>query len=358
MRSWSAAALVFALPLFSIAGTGCAGAESEDVESSEDDLTKATLQFIPGAGDALSLKSGTKTLACTERFTGIAGERITCSVTGEKVQVIVKTTGKPVVVRDVNRKRAYYTCTTTGRAGDLPKSLKCTETPLRKRGTGGLSSPFDSSVEGISLPNAHWVGAGTKVLRGMEPRTEAQFAELKSAGIKSVVIFKNPTGNDDVGEEIEAWGLPAADVIHVPFKWKELESFKEPCEQTLEALRFIKAKTKARKKVFFHCTVGEDRTGYLAALYRVIFEDVEGRKAFDEDMCERGYSSGNPQKPGFVSGAVDSSLGPLYRSMAYLVSKGALTEDLDASVCAREPSVPADFMKEPLKCGTSTALVP
>ncbi|MFO0665915.1 MAG: tyrosine-protein phosphatase [Polyangiaceae bacterium] len=357
MRSL-ATAILLSLPLAATTMTGCASADGEEVGEAEDDLTKATLQFQQGAGEALSLKSGTKLLTCTERFSGIAGDRVTCSTTGEKVQVILKKTGKPVVVRDVSRKRAYYTCTTTGRAGSLPKDLKCTETTLRKRGTGGLSSPFDSSVTGISIPNAHWVGEGKSVLRGMEPRTPAQFSELKAAGIKNVVIFKNPTGDDDVGNEIEAWGLPEEDVLHVPFKWKDLDGFKEPCEQTLEALAFIKAKTKAREKVFFHCTVGEDRTGYLAALYRVIFEDLDARKAFDEDMCEHGYGSGNPQKPGFVTGALDDGLGPLYRSMAYLVSKGALTKNLETSVCAREPSVPANFMKEPLKCGTSTTLVP
>jgi hypothetical protein len=349
---------LLALGLAFFSAGGCA-VDDSDVESSETNLSETlTLRFVSTDG-TLSLKSSGKVLACSERFEGLSGERVTCQRTGEKVQVIVKSTGTSVVaVRDMDQQRGYYNCSPSGDVEGLPALMSCKATPLHPRGTGGLSSPFDSSVPGLSVPNSHWVDASEAVLRGMEPRTPAQFDELRAKGIEKVLIFKNATGADDVGKETTAWAMPAGDVLHVPFRWTNIGGFQKPCEQTLDALRFIHASQEAGKKVFFHCTVGEDRTGYLAALYAQLFEGVDARSAFEDDMCEHGYSSGNPQKPAFVVGKLEDELTPLYRSMAYLVSTRALTAELDAAICATEPTVPDDFMSEPMICGVSTTLVP
>lgn len=346
------------LTAFATLALGCV----EDPGQSEDFATalskSLTLRFESKDG-SLSLKSSGKKLTCADRFEGVDGERVTCEREGETVEVIVKSEdASVVVVRDLSNKRGYYTCSKKGEVEGLPTEMKCALTTIKPRGTGGLSSPFDSSVEGISIPNTHWVNGDETILRGMEPRTPAQFDELRAEGIAKVVIFKNATGNDDVGKEIAAWALPKADVLHVPFQWKDLDGFKKPCEQTLDALRFIKASRAKNKKVFFHCTVGEDRTGFLAALYGVLFEEADARAAFDADMCEHGYGSGNPQKPGFVLGKLEDGLTPLYREMAFLIDEGALTQDLEMSACATEPTVPEDFMPEALACGTSTTLVP
>lgn len=318
-----------------------------------------TLRFEVGDDGALTLRSSGKALACATRFDGIAGERITCDRSGERVEVLVAASGDRVVaVRDLARKRGTYTCSRSGEVDGAPATMKCKLTPIRPRGTGGLSSPFDSSVEGVSVPNTHWVDPGRLLLRGMEPRTPEQFDELRAVGVERVLIFKNTTGHDDVGEEIAAWGLPEGDTLHVPFAWKDLPGFTAPCEQTVEALRFLRASVDAERPVFFHCTVGEDRTGYLAALHGVLFEGADPREAFDRSMCERGYASGNPQKPGFVLGKLEDGLTPLYRSMAWLVDEGLLTAELDPAACAQEPVVPDDFLAEDLVCGTSTTLVP
>lgn len=345
--------------LLALNALGCTEDVSED-QSFATALSKTLTLRLSETEGALTLKSAGKSLACGERFDGLAGERITCERSGETVEIIVKSEGASVVVvRDLGSSRGYYSCTRSGEVAGAPAEMKCKLTKLRPRGTGGLSSPFDSDVEGVSVPNSHWVDAEETVLRGMEPRTPAEFDELREAGIDKVVIFKNTTGKDDVGEEIAAWGLPHGDVLHVPFQWKDFDGFSTPCKQTLDALRFIRDSEKAGKKVFFHCTVGEDRTGYLAALHGLLFEgESDPRAAFDADMCEHGYGSGNPQKPGFVLGKLEGGLTPLYRSMAFLIHEGALTDALEAGVCQKQPVVPADFMAEPLVCGTSTTLVP
>lgn len=348
-------ALLALLGLSTLAVAGCLDV---DVESEESDLTQTLTLRFDGSEGRLSLRSSGKLLACGERFEGVDGERVTCERAGERVQVIVKSDdASVVVVRDLDKQRGYYTCKPSGEVDGVPASMKCRVTTLRPRGTGGLSSPFDSSVAGVSVPNSHWVDEAESVLRGMEPRSADQFDELRRAGIERVLIFKNTTGKDDVGQEIAAWALPEGDVLHVPFQWRDLPDFSGPCQQTLEALRFLRESEQAEEKVFFHCTVGEDRTGYLAAMYALLFEGAGPEEAFALDMCEHGYGSGNPQKPAFVLGKLDEDLTPLYRSMAFLVEQGALTQELDPSVCAAEPQVPEDFLGG-LSCGVSTTLVP
>jgi hypothetical protein len=334
--------------------------EAAGVETAEDELvTKITLELTQAADGALSVASAGNALTCGERFVGLAGDRVTCKRTGETLNVILKKEGKPVVVQDADRKRTYFTCTRSGTLGQgTPKKLNCSSALVRPRGTGGLSSPFDATVTGVSLPNAHWVGAGKTLLRGMEPRAASQFDELRGVGVASVIIFKNPTQHDNIDEEVASWAFPAADVLKVPFAWKALPNFETPCKQTLEALRFIKAKRAQNKKVLFHCTVGEDRTGYLAAVQRMLFDDVPAKQAFDQEMCEHGYSSGNPQKPTFVTAELGRGLTPLYRKMAYLVQTGALNETLSDAVCNAEPQVPADFLATGLGCGISTLFTP
>jgi len=350
--------LLMVMSLALVGATGCA-LEDTDVSDSENNLTETwTLRFALD-DDALILRSSGRRLECDERFEGLAGERVTCERNGEKVQVIVKAEGTSVVaVRDMDYERGYYDCSREGDVEGLPTYMKCKRTTITPRGTGGLSSPFDSTAPGITIPNSHWVDEGQTVLRGMEPRTPEQFDELRAVAIEKVLIFKNSTSNHPVSEEVEAWDLAAEDVLHVPFRWKDLGGFQAPCEQTLQALGFIRESEQASEPVFYHCTVGEDRTGYLAAVYAMLYYGADARSAFEDDMCERGYASGNPQKPYFVVGTLAGEVTPLYRSMAYLVHEGALDGELDPSVCAVEPTVPDEFLSEPLICGVSTTLVP
>src|SRR5688572_30183736 len=133
----------------------------EDPGQTEDFATSLsktlTLRFESKEG-ALTLKSSGKKLSCADRFDGVDGERVTCEREGERVEVIVKSADSSVVVvRNLSNKRGYYTCNKKGDVEGLPTEMKCTLTTIKPRGTGGLSSPFDSSVEGISVPNTHWV---------------------------------------------------------------------------------------------------------------------------------------------------------------------------------------------------------
>ena len=91
--------------------------------------------------------------------------------------------------------------------------------------------------------------------------------------------------------------VTAEDVKSIAFPWKGYPDFKTPCRQTVQGLRFLVGHAQRGMKVYFHCTVGEDRTGELAGLYRMLAEGLDASTAFHGELCEGGYSAGNPQKP-------------------------------------------------------------
>jgi hypothetical protein len=111
-----------------------------------------------------------------------------------------------------------------------------------------------------------------------------------------------------------------------------------------------------------HCTVGEDRTGYLSGLYRLLGDGASGVDTiFHDEMCQRGYSSGNPQKPfAGVATEIDNDLTPLFLKMAFKISRGELTPtSLDESVCDVDPSSDPAFTEpqwnaESFRCAIST----
>jgi hypothetical protein len=366
---------------------GCA-ADAEDgavEEPSAEELRSLSIR-LEGSGSSLAVMDSPKlkarargTLACATRFDVDGRSRLECKRGDEKLEVLVrKSEGKAVLLHrgDGRARRIGYTCTTTGSGPDgLPEKLACRlketddEGGGEGEGAGGLSSPFKSTVEGIDIPNTHLVGDSGKLLRGMAPRTPAEMNQLFQANVGAVLVFKNQTGNgSDVADEISALvagGIAQSRAVNIPFKWKDLGGFQEPCSQTIEALKFIKSNLAAGKKTFFHCTVGEDRTGTLAALHRLITEpNLKADQAWDAEMCERGYGAGNPNKPAFVLGKLEDGLKPLYRKLAYLIAKGQITSaNLDASVCATDPEGAADFATASLplnrlKCGTSTMFEP
>lgn len=180
-----------------------------------------------------------------------------------------------------------------------------------------LESPFESTVNGISIGNAHEVVPG--VLRGSEPAKKV--SELKAYGVDEVIIFKSQT-KTEVDEELVALKALAIKSHHIPFKWKGLESPQVACEQIVKALQIIRRAQKANRTVFFHCTVGEDRTGLLAGLLAMENDGITSEAAWKEEMCANGYADGNKQKPWHVSSAIHKELTPLFFALAAKIAAG------------------------------------
>lgn len=209
---------------------------------------------------------------------------------------------------------------------------------------------FESTVPGITIANTHLLDA-PHVLRGSQPL--AKVAELRDYRVTDVLIFKNPTkgpqnesteptdlacapekrANEIIAErcELKAQGIRSE---HIPFRWKELASNEVACRQLIAGLSWI-AQVRARGGVaFFHCTVGEDRTGMLAGLWRMLDDGYTRERAWREEMCPNGYADGNRIKPAAVATAIHGELTPLFYAIARKIKQGKLSlANLDPEVC-------------------------
>jgi len=214
------------------------------------------------------------------------------------------------------------------------------------RREAGLVSPFASSVPGTLITNVHLVdSAEGRVYRGMRIRDEADAKNLvETLGMSDVLIFRAASKGVGVDEEIEllaTQGIRGASVTHIPFEWKAIPSFKAACLQSLDALKVMRRSvTTPGKSLFLHCTVGEDRTGYIAALYKMIYQNLDADEAFTREMCARGYADGNPGKPAEVVLQIHSNITPVFLKMKRLVAtRKADLLRLDERVCEQDPLV-------------------
>lgn len=225
-----------------------------------------------------------------------------------------------------------------------------------------LASPFPSTVAGLDIPNAHLVGRNQgEVLRGMMPRNNRtdKINELFSRGVTDVVIFKDELNGDvtrETQELIDQYGYPAENIHAIPFRWRDVTSYREACEQMIDALKVLEnAYNTAGRVAYFHCTVGEDRTGMLAGMFRMVEMHKQGwttRKAFDQEMCMHGYEAGNPRKPDGVVQTIRQELTPIFLKLATLVDIGAISAGhLDRSVCARD--IQARYRTSDFSCKAS-----
>lgn len=198
-----------------------------------------------------------------------------------------------------------------------------------------LKSPFPSTVEGITINNTHAVGDAGKIFRGQAPLGKVE--QLRDFGITDILIFKNQTRKeiDQEYEELRTKDAAHINVKQYDFLWHAYPSYKLACEQMIEGLRFIKeVKESKDRKIFFHCTVGEDRTGALAGLWRMLDSKYSMKKAFYQEMCENGYEHGNANKPWFVYNEIRKDLTPLFIYMAKKIESGELSyNNISASIC-------------------------
>ena len=182
------------------------------------------------------------------------------------------------------------------------------------------SSAF--AIDGVTIPNAFQVDREGHIFRGKEPKKLV--SQLRGIGITDVLIFKNEVKTEVTTEiaDLRALGIRPH---HIPFRWKNLESNQKACEQIVDAINLIYT-TKARNgSIYFHCTAGEDRTGMLAGLYRMLEENLSANQVFQSEMCARGYSDGNPHKPGIVHGAIQKELTPLFIALAHKIERRECT---------------------------------
>ena len=127
-------------------------------------------------------------------------------------------------------------------------------------------------IEVAGLPNLHRITED--IYRGAQPEEEG-FARLKEIGIKTVINLR--TFHSD-REQCKRHGL---DYVHITVQAWEGED-----EEVVDFLKVVS--DPERRPVFFHCLHGADRTGTMAAIFRLIFEDWSKPDAIEE-MVTGGY---------------------------------------------------------------------
>jgi len=194
----------------------------------------------------------------------------------------------------------------------------------------GFESPFESSIENLTVPNSHYVGSEW-VIRGQTPRNLEEYQQLKELGVKKVLIFKNETKNE-VQTEIQTLNKLKIKSKHIEFPWKEITNFVPVCENAKMALKWIKQNEASNETTFFHCTVGEDRTGLLAGLILLSNESgLSVKSVYKDELCAKGYEAGDPNKNAGVSKTVRENLTPVFLKMTYLLKKSH--NDVNAINC-------------------------
>ncbi len=244
------------------------------------------------------------------------------------------------------------------------------EAPISPAPTPPLKSPFFPSEDlrsFFTILNTHTVSVDRsgqpKIFRGMEPREKLN--EIYKNNITDVLIFKSRSSSSAPGEdsgeiekaELEANGV-RAEILPMP--WKDIEDPYQPCADTLRALKYMKEVDESPdRKMFVHCTVGEDRTGMLVGLFRMLRDGWSKEKAFFEEMCRWGYEHGNPNKPGSdVVCAIRASLTPLYLEIAKAIRNKRLTwKNLSAEETPERVCYSIRYLKRDIgqfKCPIST----
>lgn len=186
---------------------------------------------------------------------------------------------------------------------------------------------LESSVEGLTIGNSHDLSkAAGRVIRGSQPLSKV--GELADLGVTDVLVLKTQT-NTEVDDELAALaelGYAESSLKWIEFPWRgvvvedaaqTMKNTIKACKQIITGLQLLqKVSADADRSIFFHCTVGEDRTGLLAGLYRMSEQNWTEKKAYQKEMCARGFAEGNPNKPAHVAKTVRTNLLPVFKMAA------------------------------------------
>lgn len=141
--------------------------------------------------------------------------------------------------------------------------------------TGRTFAQRDTDVPGI--PNYAVIAEG--IARGGQP-DPAGLGYLKEHGFRTIINFRQ---HHSERKQAEALGMT---VVELPLQADMLGSEAPTDEQVRKFLEVIN--DPAQRPVFFHCAHGKDRTGTMAALYRIEIDGWTNDEAIEE-MKAFGY---------------------------------------------------------------------
>ena len=162
--------------------------------------------------------------------------------------------------------------------------VSCSGFPVTKTAP---STPPPSIVERIKVDGIDlFARIDTDVYRGSTP-TGSGLRALAREHVKTLVCLRSDVPYRKTAEDL---GLR---IVHIP-----LSPFNPPGRE--EIIRFLEVVTDpSAQPVFFHCWYGKDRTGVMAALYRMQVQGWSADMAFAE-MKEFGFSQKSVDLKNFV----------------------------------------------------------
>ena len=214
-------------------------------------------------------------------------------------------------------------------------------------------SPKASTVPGLpTISNASFVEKnkkGGEIIRGNAPLNYKNLKMMKDYGIYNFIIFKKDTRGEVKGEItglLDA-GFSLDQIINIPFDWADNKDFTPGCQKFMQGIELLKTAMKNNKKIFFHCTTGEDRTGALAANYLLAVKKGSNIKTlFKKEMCDKGYEAGDPDKDREVVEKIRSGLTQTFLKTAYRIDEAKKKKRvIDATICEKDPTEEKGFIK-------------
>ena len=134
-----------------------------------------------------------------------------------------------------------------------------------------LTSAWASS-QGENLPNFQKVD--DHVYRGAQPTTNG-FKDLAERGIKTVVDLR------DIGEHSQADEQKAVTDLGMRYVSIPMQGMSTPKDKQIAAVLAL-FNDVTSGPVFVHCKRGADRTGTVIAVYRILHDGWDGKRALSE----------------------------------------------------------------------------
>ncbi len=122
-----------------------------------------------------------------------------------------------------------------------------------------------AAVAATHIENLYQIDTG--VYRCGQPDKKG-FAELQRMGVREVLNLRNLHSDDDEAENTS-----------LALRRVEMRAADPQCGKVVEALRIIKDR---EGPIAIHCWHGSDRTGLVAAMYRIVFQGWSKDDAIDE----------------------------------------------------------------------------
>lgn len=137
--------------------------------------------------------------------------------------------------------------------------------------SGNRPTQWAQNISGTELDNFYKIDDG--VYRSKQPDEET-FAMLEKMGIKEVLNLRRHHSDTDEAEKTDL------NLHHIKINAGSITE-----DHLIEALSIIKNR---KGPIVFHCWHGSDRTGAVAAAYRIIYNNWSKADAIDE-LINGGY---------------------------------------------------------------------